>query len=81
MIVFSFQAVIAVFSMMAGGFWLASAIGRTVEPPWRNPKPVPEEELSAHQAKWNARAAACAATAAMFQGILLLYEMGLPSTH
>ena len=39
-----FQAAIAVFSMLAGLFWMASAYGQTVVPPWQPSQPVAQNE-------------------------------------
>jgi hypothetical protein len=64
----------AIVSLMAGGFWMAAAYGHTVDPPWRETKRVSAVDLPAHQAKWNARAALCAAVAAMLQALLFLVE-------
>jgi len=69
-----FQAGIFLASARAGVFWLASAIGKTVEPPWRKSQDVPPELRAAHQAKWNTRAAAAASIAALLQGIQILYH-------
>lgn len=68
------QAVIVVESIFAGMFWLASARGVVSALPWRPAQYVSESERAGHQAKWNGRAALCAAVAAIFQGILVVYE-------
>ena len=52
MIDFFLQACVAIASMFAGMFWMASAYGHTVTPPWRNSHPVPEHDRPSHQAKW-----------------------------
>jgi hypothetical protein len=67
-------ALSAIFSMLAGGFWVAAAYGYTVGMPWDISQPVPETELAAHQRKWNARAALCAAVAAILQALLFAVE-------
>jgi hypothetical protein len=53
-----FQVAMFVASTCAAIFWFCSATGQTVVLPWRHSEKVPPEGLSAHQAKWNARAAA-----------------------
>jgi hypothetical protein len=68
------SALSAIFSMLAGGFWMAAAYGYTVGMPWDISQPVPETELGAHQRKWNARAALCAAIAAILQALLFVVE-------
>jgi hypothetical protein len=79
-VAYSLQALIVMFSMFAGLFWTASALGRTVPSllPWRDSEPVMPADLPAHQAKWNALAAVCAAVAALAQGFLFLLEHPLP---
>jgi hypothetical protein len=75
-----FQIVIFLASACAGVFWMASATGQTVTPPWRpwrRSEKVPPELLSAHQAKWNAMAAAATGVMAALQGIQILYHMPL----
>jgi hypothetical protein len=69
-----FQAAIFLASTCAGIFWMASAYGSTVTPPWRTSVKVSPEALPAHQAKWNGRAAASASIAALFQGVQILYN-------
>jgi hypothetical protein len=71
---FPLSALVVLFSLGAGGFWMASAYGYTVVWPWQTSKPVPPSELAAHQAYWNARAALCAAIAAIAQALLFLIE-------
>jgi hypothetical protein len=69
------QFTVVLFSLLAGGFWLASATGRTMEfLPWRPVKDVQPSELVTHQAKWNARAAMCAAVSAIAQAIIFLLQ-------
>jgi hypothetical protein len=69
------QFVVILFSLLSGGFWIAAATGRTFEfPPWRPVKEVQPSELPAHQAKSNARAALCAAAAAIAQAIIFLLQ-------
>jgi hypothetical protein len=72
-----FQTAIFLASTCAGIFWMASAYGHTVVPPWRNSVKVSAEHLPAHQAKWNGRAAASASIAALFQGVQILYNWPL----
>jgi hypothetical protein len=75
-----FQIAMFLASTCAAIFWFCSATGQTVVPPWlpwRRSEKVPSEVLSAHQAKWNARAAAAAAVAALLQGIQILYHSPL----
>ena len=72
-----FQIGIFLASTCAAIFWLCSAIGQTVVPPWRRSETVPPDLRSAHQAKWNALAAAAAAVAALLQGIQILYHSPL----
>jgi len=69
-----FQLLIFLSSACAGTFWLASAAGSTVTPPWRTSVKVPPEAFAAHQATWNARAAAAASVAALVQGVQILYH-------
>jgi hypothetical protein len=79
-----FQVAMFLASACAAIFWFCSATGQTVVPPWlpwRHSEKVPLEALSAHQVKWNARAAAAAAVAALLQGIQLLYHMPLLLGH
>jgi hypothetical protein len=79
-----FQVAMFLASTCAAIFWFCSATGQTVVPPWRpwrHSERVSPEALSAHQAKWNARAAAAAAVAALLQGIQLIYHMPLPLGH
>jgi hypothetical protein len=70
-----FQVAIFLASTCAAVFWFCSATGQTVASPWRRSEKVPPEALAAHQAKWNARAAAAAAVTALLQGIQILYHM------
>jgi hypothetical protein len=72
-----FQTAIFLASTCAGVFWMASAYGKTVTPPWRTSVTVPPEALPTHQAKWNGRAAACASIAALIQGVQILYNSPL----
>jgi len=67
-------ALSAIFSLFAGGFWMAAAYGKSVEFPWQSPRAITLEELPSHQAKWNARAALCASGAAIVQAILFLVD-------
>jgi len=67
MLEFPLQALVAAFSLLAGGFWMASAYGRTVTPIWKQSKVVATVDLPAHQSLWNARAALCASIAAICQ--------------
>jgi|HubBroStandDraft_6_1064221.scaffolds.fasta_scaffold59678_5 hypothetical protein len=73
MIQFAWQASIACTSMVAGLFWMASAYGNTVWPPWAPVVPVPVDQLAAHQTKWNGRAALSASIAAILQATWVLY--------
>jgi hypothetical protein len=73
---FHLQAIVALFSMFAGIFWMASAYGRTVVPPWKTSGPVPETDLATHQTKWNGRAALNASIAAIAQAISFLVQTG-----
>jgi hypothetical protein len=52
-VVFFLQFLVAIFSLLAGGFWMASAYGRTVGYPWQQSRAVPPAELMDHQTKWN----------------------------
>jgi hypothetical protein len=75
-----FQIAMFLASTCAAIFWFCSATGQTVVPPlllWRRSEKVPAEVLPAHQAKWNARAAAAAAVAALLKGIQILYHSPL----
>jgi hypothetical protein len=81
MLVLVLEAVVIAFSMLAGLFWMASAYGRTIGPPWRPSKPVPPN-LAQHQALWNGRAALCASFAAIAQAFVFLLDRWLPfMTH
>jgi hypothetical protein len=71
---FPLQAFSAIFSLLAGGFWMAAAYGYTVTMPWDVSRPVPESELAIHQRKWNARAALCAAIAAILQALTFIVQ-------
>jgi hypothetical protein len=72
---FFLNFLVVLFSLLAGGFWLASALGRTIsfQKPWTASQPVPPNDLPAHQSYYNARAALCASVAAIAQAILFLY--------
>lgn len=84
---FVLQAIVAIFSMLAGMFWMASAYGHTVAlawPPWRpTPLVVPPSERADHQVKWNGRAALCASIAAIAQAFYFMYDYydRLPVMH
>jgi hypothetical protein len=74
---FIFNAVVVIFSLCAGAFWMASATGRTLPHPWKpweSSQPVPLVDLPNHQSYWNARAALCASIAAIAQALLFLYS-------
>jgi hypothetical protein len=68
------QASVVIFSILAAAFWLGSATGRSVDflRFWRPARSVAPHDLPAFQARWNARAASCAAIAALAQGLLYL---------
>jgi hypothetical protein len=75
-----FQVGMFLASTFAAIFWFCSATGQTVVPPWlpwRRSEKVLAEAFSTHQAKWNARAAAAAAIAALLQGIQIVYHSPL----
>jgi hypothetical protein len=70
---FPIEALSAIFSILAGGFWISAAYAMTeVTWPWRTPRPVPEVDRPRHQLIWNRRAAVCAAIAAILQAVLFL---------
>ena len=72
---FLLQAAVVIFSLLAAGFWLSAATGRTGSPlPWQQGRVIPPDELAAHQAKYNARAAACASVAAVAQAVLFFIQ-------
>ncbi|MGC1350423.1 MAG: hypothetical protein WA858_11670 [Xanthobacteraceae bacterium] len=72
---FLLQAVLVIFSLLAGGFWITSATGRVSSLiPWRPVRVIPPAELPAFQAKFNSVAAACASVAAIAQAILFFIE-------
>ncbi len=72
---FLLQAVLVIFSLLAGGFWITSATGRVSSLiPWRPVRVIPPAELPAFQAKLNSVAAACASVAAIAQAILFFIE-------
>lgn len=69
------HAIIVVFSLFAGVFWMASAAGRTVTVRrWPRAERVLLVDLAAHYAKWNTRAALCASIAAAAQAILFVHN-------
>jgi hypothetical protein len=71
---FLLSALSALFSLLAGGFWMAAAYGKSVEFPWQQPRRIALAGMPEHQAKWNGRAALCASIAAISQAILFLVE-------
>lgn len=72
---FLLQAAVVIFSLLAGGFWMSAATGRTMAPfPWQQSRQVPLAGIQQHQAKWNARAALCASIAAIAQAGLFFIE-------
>jgi hypothetical protein len=73
-IAFLLNAFVVLFSLLAGWFWMLSALGFAIEPPWRDPHPVESAERPAHQYRWNVRAASCTALAAVFQALLFIYN-------
>lgn len=73
-VVFFLQALVAIFSMLAGLFWMASAYGRSVGYPWQESRPVPPESLMEHQTKWNGRAALFASLAAIAQAFSFVFD-------
>jgi hypothetical protein len=73
-VAFFLNFLVVLFSLLAGGFWMASALGRTITPLSKPSTDVPPEQLPAHQALWNGRAALCAAGAAIFQAFLFLHN-------
>jgi hypothetical protein len=74
MLEFPLQALVAIFSLLAGLFWMGSGYGRAIWPPWKPSMPVALDKLPAHQSYWNARAALCASIAAICQAVLFLVE-------
>jgi hypothetical protein len=72
---FFLNFLVVLFSLLAGGFWLASALGSTINflKPWTPSHPVPPNDRLAHQTYYNARAALCASVAAIAQAFLFLY--------
>jgi hypothetical protein len=73
-VVFFLQFLVAIFSLLAGGFWMASACGRTVGHPWQESRPVAPADLMDHQTKWNGRAALCASLAAISQALSFVFD-------
>jgi hypothetical protein len=72
---FLLQALLVIFSLLAGAFWLTSATGRVSSLlPWRPVRTIPPAELPAFQAKFNAVAAGCASVAAIAQAALFFLE-------
>jgi hypothetical protein len=69
-IVFLLHAGIVAFSLLAAWFWMAAAWGVTIF----RPEKIPQDQLPAHQSKWNSRAALCAAVAALCQGVLFMRQ-------
>lgn len=75
LVLFVLQALVIIFSLLAGGFWMSAATGRPITPfLWQEPRPIPPEGIRDHQAKWNAWAAFSASLAAIAQAILFLLE-------
>jgi hypothetical protein len=74
MLSFPLGALSAIFSLLAGGFWMSAAYGKSVEFPWQQPRRIPLAGMPAHQAKWNARAALCASVVSILQAVLFLYD-------
>ena len=73
-VVFFLQFAVAIFSLLAGGFWMAAAYGRTVGYPWQQSQPVPLDALMDHQTKWNGRAALNASLAAIAQALSFVFD-------
>lgn len=73
-VVFFLQFLVAIFSLLAGGFWMAAAYGRTVGYPWQESRAVPLDSLMDHQTKWNGRAALCASLAAITQALSFVFD-------
>jgi hypothetical protein len=73
-VVFFLQFLVAIFSMFAGGFWMAAAYGRTVGYPWQQSQAVPADALMVHQTKWNGRAALNASLAAIAQALSFVFD-------
>jgi hypothetical protein len=68
------EVVIAIFSMLAGGFWMSAAYATTeMVWPWQTARPLPESARARHQIIWNGRAAVCASIAAILQALLFLF--------
>jgi low affinity Fe/Cu permease len=61
-------------SAIAAIFWMSAAFGKMVVWPWQAQKDVPAADLAAHQAKWNANAAAATGVAVIFQMIVFLLQ-------
>ena len=78
MTVYALHAIIVLFSLLAGVFWMASAAGVTITGRgWLKPERVLLDDLAAHHAKWNTRAALCASIAAVAQALLFLHNYPL----
>jgi len=77
-VIFVFEALVAIFSMLAGIFWMSAAYGHTIGYPWEETRRVPLAGLLEHQAKWNGRAAVCASIAATCQALSFLFEHYVP---
>lgn len=72
-VVFLLKSAVVIFSLLAGGFWIAAATNRIVSfLPWKPVRQIPLAEIPTHQAKFNARAAICASIAAVAQAVLFL---------
>lgn len=73
------QAIIVIFSLFAAWFWLSSATGYPIIFRFRSGRAprVNPADLPAFQSRWNARAAICAAIAALAQAALFLYAYPL----
>jgi hypothetical protein len=66
------QAVVVIFSLLAGWFWMVSATGYPLEFRFRPARRIDQTHLPIFQSRWNARAAFCASVAAIAQALLFL---------
>jgi hypothetical protein len=67
------QAVITIFSVLAGWFWMTSATGYPINFRFGKARRVDPADFPTFQSCWNARAAFCAAIAALAQAVFFLY--------
>jgi len=75
------QAVAVFFSLLSGGFWIATASNYSLQWPWQAPRLVPPEDLAKHQFDSNRRAALFAGLAAIAQAVAVVLQNPLLAPH